>query len=88
MISYLKRAILIAPVLLLFYCKPEKEDVKLRLTHAETKLIDSIYTSRIDSLKPIWDSLCITRHDQMLEQALDSIIDQRLAEEAMLRNRK
>ena len=68
-------------------CGDTKENVNLRLTHAENKEIEAIYTGRLDSLRPLWDSLCKTNHDGMVAHALDSIIKERLAEEAILRNR-
>ena len=68
-------------------CSNKKQDVQLRLTHAENKLIEKIYKGRLDSLRPLWDSLCVFNHDEMLRHALDSIVKQRLAEETLLRNR-
>lgn len=72
---------------LLFSCDNKKTDVHLRLTHTENKLIQKAYQNRLDSLRPLWDSLCELNHDKMLSHALDSIIKQRLAEEEILRNR-
>ncbi len=68
-------------------CGNKKQDVQLRLTHTENKLIEKIYKNRLDSLRPLWDSLCEMNHDRMVSEALDSIIKQRLAEEQLLRNR-
>lgn len=72
---------------LLFACGGKNNDVNLRMTHAENKKIEALYTSRLDSLRPLWDSLCIMNHDEMVSHALDSIIKERLEEEALLRNR-
>ncbi|MEL7220176.1 MAG: hypothetical protein AAGJ93_02590 [Bacteroidota bacterium] len=68
-------------------CGEQKTDVSLRLTHAEKVRIDSIYTHRLDSLRPVWDSLCEARHDVVLKAAIDSIVEERLEEEARLRAR-
>jgi len=70
-----------------FSCGNNKADVNLRVTHAENKKIEAIYTSRLDSLRPLWDSLCVFNHDEMLDKALDSIIKERLEEEELLRSR-
>lgn len=78
---------LMAVFVLVNSCSNEKQDVQLRLTHAENKLIEKTYKSRLDSLRPLWDSLCVLNHDEMLTHALDSIVKQRLAEEALLRSR-
>ena len=68
-------------------CSDQKTDVSLRLTHAERERIDSIYTSRLDSLRPIWDSLCDVNHDATLKIAIDSIVTERIEEEVRLRSR-
>ena len=71
----------------LLSCGGKNTDVNLRLTHAENKKIEALYTSQLDSLRPLWDSLCVLNHDKMVRHALDSIIKERLEEEALLRNR-
>ena len=68
-------------------CSNQKTGVSLRLTHAERVLIDSIYTSRLDSLRQAWDSLCEAGYDSALKIALDSIVSERIEEEARLRSR-
>ncbi len=68
-------------------CGGDNAEVNLRLTHAENKEINTLYTNRLDSLRPLWDSLCVLNHDSMVTYALDSIIKERLEEEALLRNR-
>ena len=71
----------------LLACGGKNNDVNLRMTHTENKKIEALYTSRLDSLRPLWDSLCVMNHDKMVSHALDSIIKERLEEEALLRNR-
>jgi hypothetical protein len=68
-------------------CSDQKTGVSLRLTHAERVRIDSIYTSRLDSLRPLWDSLCEARYDSSLKVAIDSIVSERIEEEVLLRSR-
>ncbi|MEL7249399.1 MAG: hypothetical protein AAFO03_13310 [Bacteroidota bacterium] len=65
----------------------EKEAVNLRLTPMERNRIDTLYTVRLDSLRPIWDSLCEVNHSLVVAAAVDSIVQQRLEEEARLRSR-
>lgn len=86
------RALLLASVsiflLLITACSGgDKNDLNLRLTHAERERIDSIYTNRLDSLRPIWDSLCDASYSNNLELAVDSIITERKEEEVRLRSR-
>lgn len=59
----------------------------MRLTPTERNRIDTIYTARIDSLRPIWDSLCDVSYQALVDAAVDSIVQQRLEEEARLRSR-
>lgn len=70
-----------------FACGGGREDVTLRLTPNERTRIDTLYTQRVKEMKPIWDSLCEAHHDSMLRYAVDSIIQERLADEAELRAR-
>ncbi len=65
----------------------KRTGVDLRLTARERTRIDTVYTERLDSLRPLWDSLCELRHPSIVEAALDSIIEERLEEEARLRAR-
>lgn len=80
-------ALLTVLIGLMSACGEQKTDVSLRLTHAEKVRIDSIYTHRLDSLRPVWDSLCEARHNLVLKTAIDSIVAERLEEEARLRAR-
>lgn len=65
--------------------RPDK--VRIKLTSRERALIDTIYTERIQVLRPRWDSLCAAKHDSLLALALDSILRIRREEEARLRAR-
>jgi hypothetical protein len=68
-------------------CSGKKQNMSLRLTPTERNRIDTLYTSRLDSLRPIWDSLCEDRYAEVVRLAVDSIVDQRLEEEQRLRAR-
>ena len=79
--------LLLLAVLLWGACNSKDTEVNLRLTPNERTRIDTIYTVRLDSLRPIWDSLCEMNYPQMVEEAVDSIVQQRLEEETRLRSR-
>ena len=79
--------LLLLAVLLWGACNSKDTEVNLRLTPNERNRIDTIYTVRLDSLRPIWDSLCELNYPQMVEEAVDSIVQQRLEEETRLRSR-
>ena len=70
-----------------FFFSCEEEISSIRLTSRERIRIDTISKQQIDSLIPILDSVCNAQHDQMVEQALDSILKIRKAEELKIRSR-
>ncbi len=72
---------------LLFAACGEQPETTIRLTSSERIRIDSLSKKQIDSLAPIADSICEANQAQMVEQALDSIIELRKAEEQTLRER-
>lgn len=78
-------ALLIAILAGLSSCEPE--ETSIRLTSSERIRIDSLAKKQIDTLAPFIDSLCTVQHDDMVQQALDSIIALRKAEEQKLRAR-
>ena len=85
-----KKAYLALSLLLLLAMscgKKQRTGVDLRLTARERTRIDTIYTQRLDSMRPFWDSLCDLRYQSLVDAALDSIIEERLEEEARLRAR-
>ena len=55
-------------------CDNQTQNVSLRLTPTERNRIDTLYTSQLDSLRPLWDSLCEQRYPQMVASAVDSIV--------------
>lgn len=68
-------------------CDQAGQDVSLRLTHHERSRIDTIYSQRVQDLRPELDSLCDARYPDLLDAALDSIIEERIRAEERLRNR-
>ena len=72
--------------LLLGGCKKQGE-IRIKLTSRERALIDTMYLERVQTLRPMWDSMCLTKHDSLLQIALDSIIEVRREEEIRLRSR-
>ncbi len=66
----------------------QKHEEKLpELTFRQRELADTLYLQRINVLRPLWDSLCTTHHDSLVQVAVDSLIRVRKAEEARLRAR-
>lgn len=85
--KYLLSTVMALLLMALIACDNQKQNVSLRLTPTERSRIDTLYTAKLDSLRPIWDSLCEQRYDSMVKLALDSIVEQRLEEEERLRAR-
>lgn len=71
----------------LLSCGGKDPEVNLRMTPAERSRVDTIYKTRIAILRPQWDSLCDARYPAVVAAARDSIVKERLAEEALLRRR-
>lgn len=57
------------------------------LRQTDRELIDSLYSMHYDSVAPILDSQCIVLQAEIIEQATDSILKQRLVEKAKLKAR-
>jgi hypothetical protein len=49
--------------------------------------MDSLYIKEIETLRPMWDSLCEERFETNIAVAVDSLIRTRIAEEVRLRAR-
>ncbi|MFM9950866.1 MAG: hypothetical protein ACKV1O_23215 [Saprospiraceae bacterium] len=60
---------------------------EVRLSANDRQIVDTIYLRRLDSLRPLWDTLCVTNRPMMLKTAVDSLVRIRLEEEARLRAR-
>lgn len=50
------------------------------LNYKERLLVDSLYNSGVDSLRPILDSLCNLHFDSLVQTSVDSMMEERLAE--------
>lgn len=60
---------------------------QFNLTYQERALIDTIYLTEVSKLRPQLDSLCLVRNDSLTKRLLDSLLIERRAEEAKLRQR-
>ena len=67
-------------------CGPE-EAVRVQLTPDQSDRYRAIASRRIDSLRPVLDSICTTTFEERVALATDSIVQRRLEEEARLRSR-
>jgi len=79
--------VIVSGVLLFGWACNDQPNIELRLTPAERNRIDTLYNARLDSLRPIWDSLCDANYQTLVRNAVDSIVKQRLQEEKRLRAR-
>jgi hypothetical protein len=50
------------------------------LAFREREIVDSLYRHQVDSLKPIYDSLCAARFDSAVQFKTDSMLKVRTAE--------
>lgn len=73
-------------LLLLLACESD-DPVRLQLTPDQREAYQKLATSRIDSMRPVLDSLCALSFEDRVAIATDSIIQRRLEEEARLRAR-
>ena len=78
--------LLVLALALVWSCGPE-EAVRVQLTPDQTDAYRAIASRRIDSLRPILDSVCTTTFEERVRLATDSIVQRRLEEEARLRSR-
>lgn len=70
--------LLVASVIITLSSACEKEPPKLKRSHR--KLIDSLYQEKRNILRKELDSLCDIKFAAEIEQATDSILQQRMAE--------
>lgn len=57
-------------------CEPET----VRLSWSHKKIVDSIATKRKGGIRSEYDSLCNIRIEKELQQKVDSIVEERMAE--------
>ncbi len=70
-----------------FACSPEQDELNVRLTLEDREEIDRRVTVYMDSLRPLFDSLCTASMTDRIAIATDSIVQRRLEEEVRLRAR-
>lgn len=63
------------------------DEVRIQLTAAERDRYQAIASERLDSIRPLLDSLCKATFEDRVAIATDSIVQRRLEEEARLRRR-
>ncbi|WP_116126218.1 hypothetical protein [Lewinella sp. IMCC34183] len=80
------RPLLLSLFLLVFACGDE-DPLRIQLTPEQRDAYHAIALARIDSLRPILDSLCSATFEDRVAIATDSIVQRRLEEEARLRSR-
>ncbi len=79
-----KQLLLCSGSLLLTACS---EPLPLKLTNAQRARVDSLYTDLVPTLNQEMDSLCDLRFETELDVLVDSLLQERLQEEADLRKR-
>ena len=50
------------------------------LNYKDRQMVDSLFRIQVDSLKPLFDSLCDMRFDSAVQHNVDSIIEERKSE--------
>lgn len=78
---------LLFPICLLFATCADEEAVRVQLTPDQRDEFRAIAVARIDSLRPILDSICDATREERIAAATDSIVQVRLEEELRLRAR-
>ncbi|MBB4078921.1 hypothetical protein GGR28_001538 [Lewinella aquimaris] len=81
-----KNALLLLLSLVLFGCG-EDEVVRVQLTPDQREEYQEIASNRLDSLRPLLDSICQATFEDRVAVATDSIVQRRLEEELRLRAR-
>lgn len=56
------------------------EDPPPALTYQDREVVDSLFRSRVDTLRPLFDSLCTASMDSMVQRRVDSIFNERTSE--------
>ena len=68
-------------------CEVEEENVNIRLTLAERDELDDRILAHMDSLRPVLETACEESRLARVAAATDSIVQQRLEDEARMRAR-
>lgn len=64
-----------------------EENINIRLTMGERERIDELVSQEMDSIRPLYDSICKADFADRVAIATDSIVQRSLEEEARLRAR-
>ncbi|PPK87414.1 hypothetical protein CLV84_0354 [Neolewinella xylanilytica] len=76
----------IVAIFLLPACGPD-EAVRVQLTPDQRDTFQAIASRRIETLRPLLDSICTATFEDRVANATDSIVQRRLEEETRLRSR-
>lgn len=80
--------LLIILLLSLASCSSDiEEEINVRLTMDERERIDKLVGEEMDSIRPLYDSICKADFADRVAVVTDSIVQRRLEEEARLRAR-
>ena len=61
------------------------DEPEIKLNRAARRTIDTLVNYQLDSITPILDSLCATQRDSIIQNAVDSIMQERKKKEERLR---
>lgn len=71
----------------LFFSCGEEDAIRIQLTPDQRDESQAIAGARLDSLRPLLDSICEATQEARIVVATDSIVQRRLEEELRLRTR-
>ncbi|MEO0340384.1 MAG: hypothetical protein AAF242_14385 [Bacteroidota bacterium] len=63
------------------------DPIPLKLTSAQRQQVDTLYNAQVEGLLMEMDSLCDAAYENRLPQLIDSILQERRAQEEILRNK-
>lgn len=71
--------------LLLFFSLGACGEPEIKLDRAARRTVDTLVNHQLDSIGPILDSLCDATKEEVIQQAVDSIVKERKRKEERLR---
>ncbi len=74
-------------LLMMAACDGQEDKVTIRLTNEQRRRIDTLAAGQIKDLRYRMDSLCVADFEASVTGVTDSIVQERLEEEARLRAR-
>ncbi len=77
--------IIIAFIFVLFFGGSACGEPEIKLDRAARRTIDTLVNYQLDSISPILDSLCKSTRGDFIQQAVDSIVEERKKKEERLR---